>query len=130
LLQLRAVGAVNDGLYREDCKEDQEDGPEDEGELSSENRGFGSGIVVHKKKWGYDRGCGMSFNPKELGWIAEQSGDNIAYYNFMKALLIAVMAFAVMTGLTACGTFRGMGQDLQSVGHGVQRAAEWCTPDS
>ncbi|XHR30015.1 MAG: entericidin A/B family lipoprotein [Chthoniobacteraceae bacterium] len=47
----------------------------------------------------------------------------------MKALLIAGMAIAVMAGFSSCGTFRGMGQDMQSVGHGVQRAAEWCTPE-
>lgn len=47
----------------------------------------------------------------------------------MKRLLIAAFALTVMAAFSACGTMRGMGQDLQSMGHGVQRAAEWCTPE-
>ncbi|MDD5350663.1 MAG: entericidin A/B family lipoprotein [Chthoniobacteraceae bacterium] len=47
----------------------------------------------------------------------------------MKPLLITGIALAVMAAFSACGTMRGMGQDMQSMGHGVQRAAEWCTPE-
>ncbi|MCX6967639.1 MAG: entericidin A/B family lipoprotein [Verrucomicrobia bacterium] len=47
----------------------------------------------------------------------------------MKKLLFCGLAVAVMSAFSACSTMKGMGQDLQSMGHGVQRAAEWCTPE-
>ncbi|MEI8234751.1 MAG: entericidin A/B family lipoprotein [Verrucomicrobiota bacterium] len=47
----------------------------------------------------------------------------------MKSLLIIGLAVGVMLALSACNTINGMGKDMQSVGHGVQRAAEWCTPE-
>ena len=47
----------------------------------------------------------------------------------MKFLLIAVLALGTMVAFSACNTLTGVGKDMQSVGHGVQRAAEWCTPE-
>lgn len=35
----------------------------------------------------------------------------------------------VMMTFSSCNTMRGIGQDFQSMGHGIQRGAEWCTPE-
>jgi len=41
----------------------------------------------------------------------------------MKRLLIAVVALVAMMVLSACNTVRGMGQDIRSVGTGIERAS-------
>jgi len=47
----------------------------------------------------------------------------------MKTFLLAASALVVMFTFSACNTFTGLGRDIQSAGHGIQRAAQWCTPD-
>ncbi len=39
------------------------------------------------------------------------------------------LALIVMLAFSSCGTLKGVGQDFQSMGSGIQRAAEWCTPE-
>lgn len=47
----------------------------------------------------------------------------------MKTLLIAGMGFVIAMAFASCGTMKGIGQDFQSLGSGIQRSAEWCTPE-
>jgi predicted small secreted protein len=67
-------------------------------------------------------------NRGKKGWIADVGPGNIQH-KFMKSLLITGLALGVMVALSGCNTITGMGKDMQSVGHGVERAAEWCTPE-
>ena len=41
----------------------------------------------------------------------------------MKRLLIAGVVLAAMMTLSACNTIRGVGQDIRSVGCGIERAS-------
>jgi len=41
----------------------------------------------------------------------------------MKKLIIALLALGVVLAISACNTIRGAGEDVQSVGRGIDRAA-------
>jgi len=47
----------------------------------------------------------------------------------MKLFLVAGLALMVMLTFSSCGTITGIGKDFQSLGHGIERGAEWCTPE-
>jgi len=47
----------------------------------------------------------------------------------MKSVLLAGFALGVMLAFSSCNTVSGIGKDFQSVGHGIQRGADWCTPE-
>jgi predicted small secreted protein len=41
----------------------------------------------------------------------------------MKKLVIISLALAAMLSLTACNTFKGVGQDISAAGQGIDKAA-------
>ena len=39
----------------------------------------------------------------------------------MKPFVIAAVGLGILLAFSACNTIRGMGRDIQSVGHGIER---------
>lgn len=42
----------------------------------------------------------------------------------MKRLIVPLLALAAVFALSACNTFYGVGQDLESAGRGLQKTSE------